>query len=250
MHIIIWIIVILVVLGLIISLAEWVIDNIVPILLIATYIVGLIFMPKIMVALTGACIGILIVLVLIRSIIRWIKRNIISRFKRKHHQKPISEKVIRANRGKANVTVDDNMPEDVREIISNGNRFLTSIRMYSDEIEDVILTKKLGDLEGIIYQILCELKRNPDKVRGVERLNNYYIPTIEKLVRSYAELDKYEYQESNVQEIKREITQSIDDVNSALLKLVNDLFVYEKIDIQSDVAVMKQMLKRDGILKE
>ena len=45
MHIIIWIIVILVVLGLIISLAEWVIDNIVPILLIATYIVGLIFMP-------------------------------------------------------------------------------------------------------------------------------------------------------------------------------------------------------------
>ncbi len=249
MHIIIWIIVILVVLGLIISLAEWVIDNIVPILLIATYIVGLIFWPKVMVALTIVAIGLLIVWALIKGAIRWIKKNVLSKFHRKHRRKPITEQEVKEKRRRSLVQVDDSLPEDVRTVINNGNRFLIAVREFNDDIEDEVVSKKLDELEGLTYQIFHELGRNPGKLHELDRLNNYYLPTIEKLIRSYAELDNYEYQESNLRDIKSEISNMLDDVNAALLKLVNDLFVYEKIDVQSDITVMKSMFERDGISK-
>ena len=247
MHIILWIVVILVILGLIISLAEWVVEHIVQILLVAAYVVGLIFFPKVVIILTLICVALFIVGMILKGIGEWIERNLIHNHLRKDRRPKAKGK--KTKNKYVNVAIDESLPDDIKLVLAEGNKYITRIRNYNEEIEDKDVSDKLDKLEGLMRQIFTELGRCPEKSKDMDKLKNYYLPTIDKLVKSYSELDKYEFQSANILEMKTEISKSLDDANEALSELMNDLFLYDKIEVQSDISVMKNMFERDGIYK-
>ena len=75
----------------------------------------------------------------------------------------------------------------------------------------------------------------------------YYLPTTQKLVDTYATLDKQTVQGENIENAKREIIASLDTINEAFERFLDQFFQTTAWDVSSDISVMSQMMAQDGL---
>ena len=62
-------------------------------------------------------------------------------------------------------------------------------------------------------------------------------------------MDKQNLEVKNISDTKKEIENTVDTINSAFEKFLDELFREKAWDIQSDISVLNTMLKQDGYLK-
>lgn len=73
------------------------------------------------------------------------------------------------------------------------------------------------------------------------------MPTTWKLLDSYRNFDREPIQSENIRKTKKEIEQTLDTINEAFEKLLNDLFQTTAWDISSDISVLEAMLAQEGL---
>lgn len=140
---------------------------------------------------------------------------------------------------------------EVMKILTEGREYIRTIREINDEIPDVEdMSDKLYDLESIMKRIFAQVREKPENAGGIRKLMNYYLPTTVKLLRAYADFYKQPEGGENIEKSKREIEETMDTINAAFLKFLDDMFEYQYYDVSSDINVMKQMMSRDGIAPE
>lgn len=140
-----------------------------------------------------------------------------------------------------------NVSAEVKEIMRNGNKFVDRIQKYNDEIPDETMTAKLNDLKAIVNRIFSQVKKNPNSAGDLRKLMNYYLPTTEKLLDAYVDLDKQPQTSANVVKTKKEIEGAIDTINEAFNNLFDSMFEDVAWDISSDISAMKTMMAQDGL---
>ena len=79
---------------------------------------------------------------------------------------------------------------------------------------------------------------------------DYYLPTTVKLLEAYAQMDAQPAGGENIQTAKREIEATIDTLNVAFEKLLDDLFLDTAWDISSDISVLNTMLAQEGLKED
>lgn len=140
---------------------------------------------------------------------------------------------------------------EVRKILTEGRDYIRTIREINDEIPDVEdMSDKLYDLENVMKRIFVQVREKPENAGGIRKLMNYYLPTTVKLLKAYADFYKQPEGGENIEKSKREIEETMDTINAAFLKFLDDMFEYQYYDVSSDINVMKQMMSRDGIAPE
>ena len=75
----------------------------------------------------------------------------------------------------------------------------------------------------------------------------YYLPTTQKLIDAYIDLDKQSMASKNIVETKREINNAMDTINEAFANLFDGMFQDVAWDISSEVSAMKTMMAQDGL---
>lgn len=140
--------------------------------------------------------------------------------------------------------------KDVDRILTQGIDYIRTIRELNDEIPDTGDTKEMSDklytLEDIVKRIMDQVRKDPASAGSVQMLMDYYLPTTVKLLNAYVGVMNQPSGE-NIGNTKREIEASMDTINSACLKVLDDLFADVAWDVSSDINVMKQMMARDGL---
>ncbi len=135
----------------------------------------------------------------------------------------------------------------VDEILSQGRDYIRIIREINDEIPDTeAMSDKLYTLEDIVKRIMDQVRKDPSSAGNVGMLMSYYLPTTVKLLNAYVSL-KDQPAGSNVDATKKNIEESMDTINTACLKVLDDMFADVAWDVSSDINVMKQMMARDGL---
>ena len=76
------------------------------------------------------------------------------------------------------------------------------------------------------------------------------MPTTLKLVETYQELDSHPVAGQNIQKSKDEIEKTLDTINQAFENLFDSLFEHTAVDITSDITVLKNMLKQEGLTEK
>jgi hypothetical protein len=76
---------------------------------------------------------------------------------------------------------------------------------------------------------------------------NYYLPTTGKLVDAYADLDAHGEHGPNAEATRKEIKGTLDVINDSFDKLADDLLQDTAWDLQSDMHVLRTMLRQDGL---
>lgn len=75
----------------------------------------------------------------------------------------------------------------------------------------------------------------------------YYLPTTLKLLESYSEIERVGVAGDNMKSAKDNIEKTLDLLVEAYKKLLDQLYQSENMDISSDIDVLEQMMKKDGL---
>ena len=123
---------------------------------------------------------------------------------------------------------------------------LRQIRRANDRIADPELSAKIDRLEEVAGKIFRIIEKEPDKKDKASTFLNYYLPTTQKLLDSYAEFEEAGVSGDNLTQAKAKIEQTMDNVVAGFERQLDELYRTDALDIDSDIRVMETMLRRDS----
>lgn len=124
---------------------------------------------------------------------------------------------------------------------------LREIRQINDDIPGEEMSEKIDRIEEITRKILNYQKEHPDREGQLRSFLSYYLPTTLKILRAYAQLDAQGIEGENISAAKARIEGMMDQVVAGFEKQLDKLFQDDALDITSDVAVLENMLRKDGL---
>ncbi|MEE1035825.1 MAG: 5-bromo-4-chloroindolyl phosphate hydrolysis family protein [Oscillospiraceae bacterium] len=134
-----------------------------------------------------------------------------------------------------------------QEVLDKGNAFLAEIRRCNDAIPGQIVSEKISRMEHIVEQIFLRVEADPQVVPDLKKLMDYYLPMTVKLLNAYADMDAQSVQGETIQASKQEIEATLDTLNLAFEKLLDELFQDTALDVSSDISVLQTMLAQEGL---
>ena len=137
--------------------------------------------------------------------------------------------------------------ETAQQAAEREDDILRQIRKINDEIPDEVMTAKINRIEEITGKILTYQKTHPHKEGQLRSFLNYYLPTTLKILRAYAQLEAQGIEGENISAAKTRIEGMMDQVVAGFEKQLDKLFRDDAMDITSDVQVLENMLKKDGL---
>lgn len=135
----------------------------------------------------------------------------------------------------------------VREVLDRGNAFIREIRRCNDRIPGKEISDKMDRMENIVAKIFRRAETNPEVIPDLKKMMDYYLPMTVKLLNAYADMDEQPHQGENIRNAKAEIEQSLDTLNQAFEKLLDDLFADTALDVSSDISVLQTLLAQEGL---
>ena len=134
------------------------------------------------------------------------------------------------------------------EVIRKGREMMAQIREENELIPDPALSRQMDDLERLCGQIFKTVAERPGKATQIRRFMDYYLPTTLKMLRSYRVMDQREVTGQNAQEARSRIVRAMGVVLAACEKQLETLYHDDMLDVTTDIEVLEQMLKRDGLV--
>ena len=135
------------------------------------------------------------------------------------------------------------IPEETREGYSGQ---LRDIRYANDRIADPVISAKIDRLEDLAGKIFRIVEEEPAKKAKASTFLNYYLPTTQKLLDSYADFEESGVSGENVSQAKQRIASTMDNIVAGFERQLDQLYQSDAMDVDSDIRVMEQMLRRDS----
>lgn len=140
--------------------------------------------------------------------------------------------------------------EDIQDILDQGQGYIKKIHESNDIIKDKAISEKLNRLEKVVSMIFHEVDVNPNKADTLGMFMNYYLPTTEKLLTSYIDLNEKEIQGQTIKSTKKEIEEVLDKIIESFESLLDKFYQEQQMDISTDISTLETMLKQEGLSQE
>ena len=165
------------------------------------------------------------------------------------HQRAIEEKASKEEAQKRIVT-GKTLPPEVQKVLDQGDEYVKKIRKCNDDIPGIEISEKIDRIEMLVDKIFDRVEQNPKNVSDIRKLMDYYLPTTVKLLEAYAQMDAQPVGGENIQTAKKEIEDTLDTLNVAFEKILDDLFQETAWDVSSDISVLNTMLAQEGLKED
>ena len=137
--------------------------------------------------------------------------------------------------------------EGADSVIAKGQEMLRQIRAANDAIPDPTLSRQMFELERLCVQIFKTVSETPAKAPQIRKFMNYYLPTTLKMLSSYRTMQERGVSRAELSEAHKTLVRGMDMVLTACQKQLDGLFKSEMLDVSTDIDVLEQMLRRDGL---
>ena len=135
--------------------------------------------------------------------------------------------------------------EPPKEAEEGCSGILRNIRRANDAIADPVLSAKIDRLEDITARIFRAVEEDPAKRSRIDKFLNYYLPTTQKLLDSYAEFEAAGVEGENLRQAKQRIEKTMGSIVAGFEHQLDELYKSDAMDVDSDIRVMETMLHRD-----
>ena len=136
-------------------------------------------------------------------------------------------------------------PPPPKEAEEGYSGILRNIRRANDQIADPVLSAKIDRLEKITAKIFRAVEEDPRKADRIGTFLNYYLPTTQKLLDSYATFEAAGVEGENLRQAKQRIETTMDSIVKGFEYQLDELYKADAMDVDSDIRVMEHMLRRD-----
>ena len=127
-----------------------------------------------------------------------------------------------------------------------GMEYVRRIESLCSLIENVGVKSCLEDICRTLREIFKAAAQKPRKLSMLRRLLSYYLPTLLKLAEYYEKLEHVSAGE-NVESSLKRIEENLRLLSPAFKKQLDLLFENDALDITTDIEVMENMLKAEGL---
>lgn len=142
---------------------------------------------------------------------------------------------------------ENEQTKTVWEAVSRGENYMNELDQLRESMEEQPIVQKLLRLDTVLERVFDALKKHPEQLDEMEQFMEYYLPTTVKLVKSYHEFAQVEFPGENIKKAKTEIEQTLDTINSAFEKLLDDIYQDTAFDVLTDASVLQSMMAREGL---
>ena len=137
--------------------------------------------------------------------------------------------------------------DDIQKIIDEGNAYVKRIRYYNDIIKDKYISDQLDYMERVVASIFNEVELNPKHADKLGMFMSYYLPTTEKLLKTYIDFSEKPISSVSIAKTKKEIEVSLKKINQAYDSLLDQFFQEQEMDITSEIQAMTAMMQQEGL---
>jgi len=133
---------------------------------------------------------------------------------------------------------------EVDALITEARGQLDAIARANDAIPDPALSAQIEDIEATCRKILSLLEEQPGMLSSLRTFLRYYLPATLKLLDARARL---EGEAEASPRIAARISEALDAVQQAFHKQLDALGEFRFINLESEMDVLSDMLKSDGL---
>lgn len=123
-----------------------------------------------------------------------------------------------------------------------------SLHELNERISDDALSAAILRMEKACDGILNWLNTEEGELRALRRFSKFYLPDAIKILDLYADLDEQGVQGENADGIRREVEENAQVIADAFEKQLDALYTARSLDAETDLDVLKGMLKGQGLL--
>ncbi len=160
------------------------------------------------------------------------------------HNREDREREVRQEQIRSIPTAGD---ENVDPIVVRGREMLEQICAVNDSIPDARLSYQMDQLVRVCSQIFKTVAERPAKAGQIRKFMNYYLPTTLKMLNQYKTMQNRGVSANQMYEMRQTLVRGLDMVLGACQKLLDNLYKDSMLDVSTDIDVLEQMLKRDGL---
>jgi hypothetical protein len=135
----------------------------------------------------------------------------------------------------------------VNIVASMGRDYIQRINDLRVKLKDSEAASKIIHMEAVLLKIVEYIEKHPEQKDEVRRLMDYYLPMTIKLLTAFYDFEQQPIQGENIIKTKQEIKATLDTINNAFEKLLDQLFKDLAWDISTDISVMETMLAQEGL---
>ena len=136
---------------------------------------------------------------------------------------------------------------ELDKMLKDGRLAIAEMKRLDDNIAAPGISADIVRLEQVSQKIFDEVKRDPSKLPQIRKFMDYYLPTTLKMVRGFRTLDERGITGAQAQDARRRIGDALDVVIHGCQRLLENLYRDDVLDLTTDIDVLEQMLKRDGL---
>lgn len=135
------------------------------------------------------------------------------------------------------------------ELFRKGQEMLDAIHRENDAIPDEALSGQMDELSRLVREIFRTVADKPQKAPQIRRFMDYYLPTTLKMLTNYRLMDERGVTGQEAQRVRSQIHEALAVVVTACEKQLNTLYRDDYLDVSTDIDVLQQMLRRDGLVE-
>jgi len=139
--------------------------------------------------------------------------------------------------------------ERIDALLAEGEKAVLEMRSLCDSIPDEELKKTIRDIITVTEKIFLNLHDDPDDYRQVKRFADFFLPTTIKLLHTYDRVGRSGTQGENVMSMLDRIDTALETILTSYEKFFDSLFENQALDIETDIVVLENMMRREGLLE-
>lgn len=136
---------------------------------------------------------------------------------------------------------------EIDKMLDDRDQAIAEMHRLNDRIEDPKLSEQIDHLEAVTDKIMKYIVDHPKKKKQVNKFFNFYLPTTLKLLNSYDIMDETGISGENIDGTKEKVEGMMEMALSAFDKQLDALFADDALDVSTDISVMANMLRAEGL---
>lgn len=132
-------------------------------------------------------------------------------------------------------------------LLREGETAVRELIRIKSNIPDTEIRKKIDKLIELTDKIFKDILEDPDDYKMIRRFSSYFLPTTIKLLNAYDRMDSTGIEGENISATKARVAEILDTTILAYEKELDALFANQALDIETDIAVLENLLKMEGL---
>ena len=145
--------------------------------------------------------------------------------------------------------ITDHLAE-IDKMIEDKTLALLEMKRLDANIINEKISNQIVHLQDVTDKIVARVVENPSKKKQVRRFFNYYLPTTIKLLNAYDRMDEAGIAGINIDGTKGKIEEMMETAVDAYDKQLDYLYKDEALDISTDITVMENLMKSEGLTEK